>query len=250
MKVRSFFVMDENFLLQRVRTLRLLQLMERHNKAWSLYVFSSANALKSYSMEQLVSLGITWVWLGLEGMAAAIRSCATPYARSGSRAAVARIRVLVRASSAWRNTLPKTSTRLSNTPSATIPIPPVHAVHADPGTPLYAQMEQDGVMLGPDAISDADVHGQYRFNYRHPSIRRGPRPRCCCGRSSRFRRQRPSVMRIIRTSLAGWRRYKNHADPRIRDRFAWELKGYSTFMAGALWASRRWFRDNPVVAER
>ena len=41
MQVRSFFIMDENFLLHRERALRLLELMEQHDKAWALYVFSS-----------------------------------------------------------------------------------------------------------------------------------------------------------------------------------------------------------------
>src|SRR5690606_5640757 len=67
MKVRSFFVMDENFLHHRKRALRLLDLMKRHGKPWSLYVFSSANVLRSYTIEQLVGLGISWVWMGLEG---------------------------------------------------------------------------------------------------------------------------------------------------------------------------------------
>ena len=30
-------------------------------------MFSSANVLQKYTMEQLVALGVTWVWLGLEG---------------------------------------------------------------------------------------------------------------------------------------------------------------------------------------
>ena len=67
LKVQSFFMMDENFLLDRERALRLLELMERHDKAWALYLFSSASALRSYRIEQLVRLGLTWVWLGLEG---------------------------------------------------------------------------------------------------------------------------------------------------------------------------------------
>jgi len=41
--------------------------MEQNQKSWSLYVFSSARVLKSYSMEQLVRLGISFVWMGLEG---------------------------------------------------------------------------------------------------------------------------------------------------------------------------------------
>ena len=64
LKVKSFFVMDENFLLDKKRALGLLELMEKHNKAWSLYVFSSANILRKYTTEQLVSLGDV---LGLAG---------------------------------------------------------------------------------------------------------------------------------------------------------------------------------------
>ena len=67
MKVQSFFMMDENFLLDRPRAMRLLELMERHGKPWALYVFSSAGVLRSYRIEELVRLGISWLWLGLEG---------------------------------------------------------------------------------------------------------------------------------------------------------------------------------------
>ncbi len=65
--VHGFFVMDENFLLDRKRALQLLDLMEKHGKAWYLEVFSSANVLRLYTMEQLVGLGVNWVWIGLEG---------------------------------------------------------------------------------------------------------------------------------------------------------------------------------------
>jgi len=45
LKVNSFFVLDENFLLQRQRALRLLELMRQNKKSWSLYVFTSARVL-------------------------------------------------------------------------------------------------------------------------------------------------------------------------------------------------------------
>ena len=38
----------------------------------------------------------------------------------------------------------------------------------------------------------------------------------------------PSIVRTARTLLAGWKRYKNHPDPRIRRRFAWEGRGLAT----------------------
>jgi radical SAM superfamily enzyme YgiQ (UPF0313 family) len=67
LRVKAFFVMDENFLLDKKRALSLLERIEEHGKPWSMYIFSSANVLQKYTMEQLVALGVSWVWLGLEG---------------------------------------------------------------------------------------------------------------------------------------------------------------------------------------
>ena len=53
----SFFMMDENFLLNRPRAMQLLDRMKEAGKSWALYVFSSANAIAKYSMEELVQLG-------------------------------------------------------------------------------------------------------------------------------------------------------------------------------------------------
>ena len=64
MGIWSFVVMDENFLLYRRRALRLLELMQEHEKSWALYIFSSASVLKTYTAEQLVGLGISWIWIG------------------------------------------------------------------------------------------------------------------------------------------------------------------------------------------
>src|SRR5579864_5633446 len=66
LKVRSFFVMDENFLLHRERAMRLLELMKAGNKVWALSVFASANAIRKYTMQELVELGVSWLWMGLE----------------------------------------------------------------------------------------------------------------------------------------------------------------------------------------
>src|SRR4249920_2805393 len=64
--VKSFFMMDENFLLHKRRAMELLAFMKAQNKAWSLYVFSSANAISQYTMRELVELGVSWIWMGLE----------------------------------------------------------------------------------------------------------------------------------------------------------------------------------------
>ena len=53
-KVRSFFIMDENFLLYRKRVMERLDYMKAKGNAWVSYVFSSANAVAKYTMRDLV----------------------------------------------------------------------------------------------------------------------------------------------------------------------------------------------------
>ena len=112
LKVRSFFVLDENFLLHRRRALRLLELMQAQQKSWMLNVFSSARVLRSYTMEQLVGLGIGWVWMGIEGKNSRYRKLEDV----DTHGLVTRLQSTAfvfwgRQLSGWSITLPKISTR-------------------------------------------------------------------------------------------------------------------------------------------
>ncbi|MFH1748268.1 MAG: B12-binding domain-containing radical SAM protein, partial [Planctomycetota bacterium] len=60
----------------------------------------------------------------------------------------------------------------------------------------------------------------------------------------------PSLMRLTRTMLQGWRRYKDHPERRIRRRYAWDTRGLATMYAGALWATRHWYRDDPALSAK
>jgi radical SAM superfamily enzyme YgiQ (UPF0313 family) len=51
---RNFFIMDENFLLQKKRVMELLALMKRAGKSWGFNIFSSANAKPKNTNEELV----------------------------------------------------------------------------------------------------------------------------------------------------------------------------------------------------
>ncbi|HOU89768.1 MAG TPA: cobalamin-dependent protein [Polyangiaceae bacterium] len=62
----DFFVMDENFLKDRARAVELLRLQEQSGRFFNLQVFSSAEAVTALSVEQLVRLGIEFVWIGVE----------------------------------------------------------------------------------------------------------------------------------------------------------------------------------------
>jgi hypothetical protein len=62
-----------------------------------------------------------------------------------------------------------------------------------------------------------------------------------------FQRNGPSTFRIVRTTLAGWKRYKNHPDARVRRRFAWEARELATTFAAATAGARMYYRRNPAM---
>ncbi len=62
----TFFIMDENFLKKRDRALELIAEMEKHNRFFKFHVFSSAEALTAFGMDNLVRLGAQFVWIGFE----------------------------------------------------------------------------------------------------------------------------------------------------------------------------------------
>lgn len=172
---RSFFVMDENFLFHRRRALRLLELMERHDKSWMLYVFSSANVLRSYSIEELVAMGISWVWMGIEGEN-------SHYTKLDDIDTFALVRDL---QSHGIRVLGSTIIGLEDHTPENIDRVIERAVRHNtdfhqfmlymplPGTPLHAQVTAEGRMLDESECPLPDTHGQYRFNYRHAHIPAG-----------------------------------------------------------------------------
>jgi radical SAM superfamily enzyme YgiQ (UPF0313 family) len=254
LKARSFFVMDENFLLHRRRALRLLELMREHDKAWALNVFSSANALRQYTDEELVGLGVSWAWLGLEGKQSA-------YAKLNGTDTLALVR---RLQGLGIRVLGSSIVGLPEHGSDNIDAAIDHAVAHDtefhqfmlytpvPGTPLHAEHRAKGTLLSAEECPDADTHGQLRFNYRHPRIRNGEETEYLLRAFRRdFEVNGPSVTRIARTLLQGWLALKDHPDPRVRRRVAFETRDLATDYAAALWASERWFaRENPALASR
>ena len=253
MKVRSFFVMDENFLLHKPRALRLLELMQQHNKAWALYVFSSANVLRSYRIEQLVGLGISWVWMGLEGQdsqyaklhGADTRELVQTLQSHGVRVLGSSIIGLE------EHTLENIDEAIDFAVCHDTEFHQFMLYTPIPGTPLWEELSGKQMIVNPDCEDVADIHGQVKFAHRHPNLPAGEEGELLLRAFRRdFEVNGPSVIRIARTTLAGWQRYRKHPDRRVRSRFTWEAKGLATTQAGALWAARAWFADRPALRDR
>ena len=248
----SFFIMDENFLLNRDRALELLECMKRHSKSWTFYVFSSANAITRYSMEELVEMGISWVWMGLE----------SPHSAYSKLKGTDTLELAQELRSHGIKLLGSTIVGLEHHTPENIRPEIEHAVaHGTdfhqfmlytpvPGTPLFHEMTEQGRML-PD-IDLADIHGQYKFNFEHRAISRDESKRLLdWAFRLDFEKNGPSLLRIWRTTLDGWKRYKNHPEPRVRERFEREVKQLKSASTACLWAMERNIqRTNNAVREK
>jgi radical SAM superfamily enzyme YgiQ (UPF0313 family) len=250
--VSAFFLMDENFLLHKRRALELLDLMKAHGKAWTLYVFSSANAIAKYEIRQLVELGVSWIWMGLE-------SPNSGYAKlkgADTRALVQRLQ------EHGIRVLGSTIIGLEHHTPDNIDAEIEHAVAHDadfhqfmlytpvPGTPLHTEMQAAGRLL--EGMDLADIHGQYKFNFEHGAIHRDESKRLL---DWAFRldydRNGPSLFRLMRTSFNGWLKYRDDPDPRVRTRVAGDAAQLRAGYAAALWAMERYLRrSHAEVAAR
>ena len=250
LQVRSFFIMDENFLLHRERALRLLSLMEEYKKSWSLYVFTSANMLRSYTIDQLVRLGVSWVWMGIEGHN-------SQYTKLSG---IDTFELVKELQSNGIHILGSTIIGLENHSPKNIDEVIGYAVRHKtdfhqfmlytpiPGTPLYAEVEAKGLIKDEAECNPADIHGQSILNYRHPLLNDEQTAEFMIRAFDRdFRVNGPSVVRIIRTTLAGWQRYKNHPNPRVRGRFIWESRELATKFSALVGAAKLYYRNNPVM---
>jgi hypothetical protein len=248
----SFFMMDENFLLYKRRALELLDRMKAAGKSWSLYVFSSANAIRKYDIRELVELGVEWIWLGLESPQSGYRKLAGTDTLALTRELQAH-GICVHGS---------TIVGMEHHTPENIWHDLDHAIAHDtvfhqfmlytpmPGTPLHADLARRGQLLG--GIDLADTHGQYKFNFAHAAIPRD-QSKELLDRAFQldFERNGPSLYRLMRTMLDRWRRYGDDDDARVRARAGRAARQLRGGYAAALFAMERYLEPtNGAVSRR
>ncbi|MCR4784079.1 MAG: cobalamin-dependent protein [bacterium] len=252
MGTSSFFIMDENFLLNRPRAMELLELMERNGKAWSLYCFSSANALRQYSMEELLRLGLSWLWMGLEGedsQYAKLKGCDS--VEFVGRLQELGVKILGSSIIGLENHTPENIDQvIARAIRHNTDFHQFMLYTPLPGTPLFQEQIKNGTML--DDVDLADIHGQYRFNFRHPHI--------SAEQSEEFLLRAfqadydvngPSVFRVINTVWKGWKNFHNYGDSRVRRRLDYDSSTIRKYAYGALWAMEKYLKEsNALVQEK
>jgi len=243
-KMREFSILDENFLLNRKRAMELLKFMKENGKAWALNLFSSANAIRQYSMEELVELGVGSIWIGLESP-----NSKYPKLEGSDTKKIVKelqehgIKVLGSTIIGLEHHTPKSiKDEIEYAVSHGADLHQFMLYTPIPGTQLYKDMEGQNRLLGD--VDVADMHGQYKFNFQHRSISRDESKVLLDWAFRRdFEYNGPSVYRMIRTTLKGWKRYKNHPDQRIRQRIRLEELPLRTVFCASLWAMERMYKN-------
>ena len=250
--VSSFFMMDENFLLYKPRAMELLDCMKAAGKAWALYVFSSANAIRKYDIRELVELGVEWIWLGLE-------SSDTRYAKLKGTDTLTLVRELqAHGICVHGSTIIGLEHHTPENVGADIDRAVAHETVFHqfmlytpmPGTALHAQIAAEGRLLTD--VDLADTHGQFKFNFQHPAISR-EQSKTFLDRAFQldFERNGPSLFRLMQTMMRRWQRYRSDGDPRVRARVKVAATQLRTGYGAALWAMERYLRaGNPAVSEQ
>ena len=252
LKVNSFFVMDENFLLHRTRAMRLLERMKEAGKSWELSVFASANAIRKYTMLELVELGVSWVWMGLESPRSSygklqgqdLTQLTRELREHGIRVQGSTIIGLE------HHTPDNIAGEIESAVAYQTDFHQFMLYTPVPGTPLYQEMSDQGRLLAD--VDPADIHGQFKFNFRHAAISREDSKRFLDWAFWRdFEHNGPSLCRMCQTMLMGWQRYKDYPDPRVRERFTREVKKLSSAYNAALWVMEQEFKKvNRSVSDR
>ena len=251
LQVQNFFVMDENFLLHRERAMQLLQRMKEAGKSWGLAVFASANAIRKYRLQELVELGVSWLWMGLESP----RSHYAKLQGADTRQLTHELRehgIRVQGSTIIgleHHTNENISDEIDYAVSHRTDFHQFMLYTPVPGTPLYKEMSEQGRLL--EDVDLADIHGQDRFNFQHAAISREDSKRFLDSAFQRdFEQNGPSLYRMCQTMLQGWRRYRDYPDARVRERFTRESAKLRTAYNAALWAMEKHLRKvNRNVSE-
>ncbi len=205
----TFFVMDENFLKDTVRARGLLAEMERRRRWFRFQVFSSAEAILAFGLDELVRLGVNFVWMGVE-----TKCRQANFAKnSGVEPAVLVRRMRERGI----NVLASGILCMEHHTPENMQEDVDHLVDLEadfvqfmlltplPVTGLYRDMQDAGVVR--DDLPWEEWHGQKELAWRHPRFP-GDAAERWIRRAFRqdYEENSSSMYRVAETAFRGWRR--------------------------------------------
>ncbi len=242
LKTDTFFIMDENFLLQQQRAHELKALMEEHQKPWIFQIFSSADIVTRFGYDTLLELGIDWIWIGLESkfhlfpkiQNVDLKTTVGELQRRG-------IKVL---GSTIIGMPEHTQNAVMEEIEHSLTYGTVYHQYMLytplPETNLWKELKEKGMMLD---VPREDIHGQYRFNYIHPHLSREQSEEYLnLAFKTNYERLGPSIYRLMKVDFQGYQYRRQMDHPLIKERvraLKKKLYGY----VPSLWAMEKYFRN-------
>ena len=204
----AFFIMDENFLKDKQRALELIDEMERHQRFFTFHIFSSAEAITAFGIDNLVRLGAQFVWCGFES-----QSKQDKFAKNKG----IDLRRLVR--ELRHNGISVLGSGIlcmeHHTPeNIEEDIDFLVGLDADmvqfmlltplPTTGLYRDHKARGLLR--EDVAWEDVHGQKMLNYKHPAFsKEEPERLLKTAFQKDYEVNSSSIFRVIETNFLGYR---------------------------------------------
>jgi len=228
----ELFVMSENFSLDTRRALELLRLMEEQRRPHKFSVFSSANGLIKLGVENIVKLGYSFVWIGLE------ESSGKTFRKSRE----IDLRELVSGLQAHGvEVLGSTILGFEHHQEADLDREVAHAISFGcvynqfmlympiPGTELHAQMKREGKLRAN--FPYPDMHGQVRQNWHHAHLSDGVlERRLDLAFQQDFRELGPSLFRMMQVHWNGYVKTADWDHELVQMRRAWMKRMFVAYI--------------------
>jgi len=203
-----FSVMDENFLKDCTRARALLAEMEKHQRWFSFYISSSAEAISAFGIDNLIRLGVNMVWIGFESQSA------DEFAKNAGINAAELVRELRdRGVSVLGSAIICMEHHTPENIGADIDF--VVGLGTDmmqfmlytgmPVTPLYTDHKERGLLK--EDMPYEEWHGQNELNWNHPAFP-GDEPKRWLDLAFRrdYEANSSSIYRMAETAVRGYKR--------------------------------------------
>jgi len=206
---RDFFVMDENFLKERERALELMHLMERDQRFFSFSIFSSAETITAFGVDNMQRLGVEFVWIGVES--ASTTGNFEKNIGIDPKALISQLRdrgIVVLASGILcqeHHTQDNMQADIDFMCDLESDFVQFMLLTPLPTTGLYQSQKERGLLR--EDLAWEDWHGQKELSYKHPHFA-GDAPDRWMKHAFRqdYERNGSSMLRVVQTSFRGYLR--------------------------------------------
>ncbi len=215
----KFWINDEDFLLNQRRGRGFLEAIRKTDlPPLSISVFSSVKALSQYEPQELVEMGIDWVWVGYEGHRAGYsKQQGKPYEELFPELKRHGISVMASMIIGFDYQTPQIIQEEFEQLMSLRPSMNQFLIYGPaPGTPLMERLEEEG-RLDPEVSADNSKHDGFTLGFKHPHIGRAQMSDIQRELAHyEFSRLGPAVFRIVEDYIEGYEFLKDHQSPRVQ----------------------------------